>query len=125
MIEGDGERRKLVAVTRWVIWKLRNEVVWNDKGSGINTVVSLVHSTINQWDRAQDRNVNSLAAFVTEDDGAVKWIRPEGEVIKVNVDAATFEDTGRLATKPPESIRTSVNRDTVIHGPTSLQCRSS
>ncbi|KAK1360886.1 hypothetical protein POM88_045360 [Heracleum sosnowskyi] len=70
MIEGDGERRKLVAVTCWVIWKLRNEVVRNDKGAGINTVVSLVHSMINQWDRAQDRNVNSLATFVTEDDGA-------------------------------------------------------
>ncbi|KAL8120425.1 hypothetical protein AgCh_017560 [Apium graveolens] len=27
--------------------------------------------------------------------GAVKWTRPEGEVIKVNVDAAIFEETGR------------------------------
>ncbi|XP_074323705.1 uncharacterized protein LOC141660615 [Apium graveolens] len=29
--------------------------------------------------------------------GAVKWTRPEGEVIKVNVDAAIFEETGRYS----------------------------
>lgn len=90
MKEGDGDRRKLVAVTCWTIWKLRNKVVWNEKGASISTVVSLVYYTINQWERAQDRNINSLVAFVTEDDGAVKWARPEGEVIKINVDAAIF-----------------------------------
>lgn len=95
--EGNGERRKLVAVTCWVIWKFRNEIVWNGKGASTNAAVSLVFSTIHQWDRAQDRNFNSLAAFVTEEDGAVKWMRPEGEMIKVNVDAAIFEETGRYS----------------------------
>ncbi|KAL8134098.1 uncharacterized protein LOC141714606 [Apium graveolens] len=52
---------------------------------------------INQWDIAQDRNVNSLAVFVTEDDGAMKWTRPEGKAIKVNVDASIFEETGRYS----------------------------
>lgn len=82
-----------MAVTCWAIWKIRNEVVWNNKGASIGVIESLVHSTISQWDQAQARSILSTAAFMTEDDGAERWIKPEGTVIKINVDAAIFEDT--------------------------------
>lgn len=59
--------------------------------------MSLLHSTITYWDRYQDRNVNSVAAFLTSNDDLVKWVKPKEEVIKINVDDVTFEDVSRFS----------------------------
>lgn len=69
-------------MTCWALWKIHNELVWNNKGSSVDAVVALTHTSLDHWQRAQNRNVVPTANFLKEADGIVKWIKPGPAVIK-------------------------------------------
>ncbi|KAK1381578.1 hypothetical protein POM88_028322 [Heracleum sosnowskyi] len=92
----EGDNRKILVITCWAIWKVRNELVWKKKGSSVAAVGILAHNFLSQWSQAQDKNDVPTAAFLSTRDDSEKWIKPVGDV-KINVDAALFTETGRFS----------------------------
>ncbi|XP_060972143.1 uncharacterized protein LOC133038110 [Cannabis sativa] len=62
----DADQKKFLVALCWSIWNARNDKVWNNKVSSV------------------------------ESDGAEQWQPPHGDSIKVNVDAAIFADTNQF-----------------------------
>lgn len=79
--------RKLIAMMCWALRKVRNELVWNKKGSSVDAVIALAHTSLDQWARAQDKSVIPIAAFLTPEEGKEKWNKPGDDVTKINVDS--------------------------------------
>ncbi|KAM6582170.1 hypothetical protein CsatB_009172 [Cannabis sativa] len=88
--QADGEKRSLIAMTCWAIWKHRNELVWSDKSPTVVSVAHLAQALLADWTRAQDSTFNPTAAFLTDVDGAETWAKPVENTLKINVDAAIF-----------------------------------
>ena len=63
----------------------------------VETLCLLATNTLFQWSKAQDKFEVPLAAFLTEKDGAEKWMKPSMGKVKINVDAAIFPDQGRFS----------------------------
>lgn len=93
----EGDRKKDTVMICWAIRTVRIDQVWKNKGATVATVVFLAKTTLQNWTKAQDRNVVPVAAFLTEADGSERWIRPVGTSIKVNVDAALFTESGNYS----------------------------
>ena len=66
----DGEQRKLIAMTCWALWRMRNDSVWKGKSARASTVLVLAKSSLNQWTKAQDKFEVPKCAFLTSEDGA-------------------------------------------------------
>ncbi|XP_062094300.1 uncharacterized protein LOC133800357 [Humulus lupulus] len=89
----DDEQRKIVAMTCWALWRVRNDCVWNGKVARVATVTNLAKNTLYQWTKAQDKFEVPTVAFLIEEDGAAIWSRPAAGTIKINVDAALFSES--------------------------------
>ncbi|XP_060973984.1 uncharacterized protein LOC115694947 [Cannabis sativa] len=89
----DGEKRRLIAMTCWEIWKHRNELVWSDKSPTGASVAHLAQALFADWTRAQDSTFNPTTAFLTDVDGAETWAKQGGNTLKINVDVAIFLGT--------------------------------
>lgn len=76
----------------WAIWHARNDLVWNKKVSMVNKVVALSKEYLTQWKEAQSRTTTALLQPMFEGDGAQVWVKPQGNTVKITVDAAMFED---------------------------------
>lgn len=76
----------------WSIWKARNNLVWNQKHTQVSDVVNSAIQYLVQGRNAQSWSSKALFQSVIEEDGAEKWVVPQVDTIKVNVDAATFEE---------------------------------
>ncbi|KAL8155720.1 hypothetical protein AgCh_000936 [Apium graveolens] len=81
----------------WMIWKSRNEIVWNQKFMDCSNVVMLALSDLNQWKFVQDRSFSNSLGYMTQDDGLEQWQLPKENRVKVNSDAALFEDPNRYS----------------------------
>ena len=79
----------------WFLWKNRNDVVWKQRGSSVSDLVYAALSFLNQWKAAQDKNFDLSLSFITPEDGLEQWCPPPVNSVKVNVDAALFEDPSR------------------------------
>lgn len=86
-----------VAMLCWMIWKVRNELVWNQKSKGVSNVVESASMVLNQWQIAQDKSFVNHLSFMTQDDGFEHWRLPMANRVKVNVDAAIFEASNRYS----------------------------
>ncbi|XP_060962035.1 uncharacterized protein LOC133032185 [Cannabis sativa] len=85
-----------VAVVSWAIWRARNEFVWQKKSWSASNIVASARIVLDHYKFAQGRKGLSLAPL---DDGGrnlERWIAPELNKIKVNVDGALFEQEGRF-----------------------------
>ncbi|KAK1381575.1 hypothetical protein POM88_028319 [Heracleum sosnowskyi] len=87
-----GDNRKILVITCWATWKVQNELVWKKNGSSVAAVGILAHNFLSQWSQAQDKNDVPTAAFLRTRDGSEKWIKPVGDVVIINVDAALFTE---------------------------------
>ncbi|XP_074373800.1 uncharacterized protein LOC141714165 [Apium graveolens] len=76
----------------WAIWRHRNDVVWNSKFSNVNRVVASAKQYLLQWKCAQVNCSSASSRYVVQGDGALSWVRPQGNSIKVTVDVALFAD---------------------------------
>ncbi|XP_074351477.1 uncharacterized protein LOC141690587 [Apium graveolens] len=81
-----------VVTVCWAIWRHRNDVVWNKRYSNVNRVVALAKQYLLQWKFAQVNYSNASSRCEVQGDGAITWVRPQGNSIKVTVDAALFTD---------------------------------
>ncbi|XP_062085344.1 uncharacterized protein LOC133791431 [Humulus lupulus] len=89
----DEEQRKIIAMTCWALWRVRNDCVWKGKVARVATVTNLAKHTLVQWTKAQDKFEVPTATFLTKEDGAESWRKPAAGIVKINVDAALFSDS--------------------------------
>lgn len=82
---------KLLSVVCWSIWRGRNELVWNQKYDSVGEVVALARAIL----CAQNRTPIASQEYVYPGDGCEHWTKPATNTIKINVDAAIFEESTR------------------------------
>ncbi|XP_074352682.1 uncharacterized protein LOC141691828 [Apium graveolens] len=86
------DRRALVGTIAWSIWKGRNEKVWNNRSSSVNSMLYLANNYLTQWRATQSHSFVILPRAGLAEDGAMSWVKPQGTEVKVNVDAALFNE---------------------------------
>ncbi|XP_074361220.1 uncharacterized protein LOC141701477 [Apium graveolens] len=86
------ERRAEIATISWSLWKARNELAWNNRYTQISVVIALAKQYFVQWKFAQKNDTTTYFPVLEEGDGAVVWVKPQKNQIKISVDAARFEE---------------------------------
>ncbi|XP_074336956.1 uncharacterized protein LOC141674130 [Apium graveolens] len=76
----------------WALWRARNDVVWEKKYSRVNRVIASAKQYLLRWKCAPVTCSSVLFRFVVEEDGAITWVRPTRNSIKVTVDATLFAE---------------------------------
>lgn len=84
----------IISMITWALWKNRNEIVWKQKSKEPTNLVESAILVLNKWQGAQDRSFDLSFGFMTQSDGAEHWKQPNENTVKVNTDAALFEDSG-------------------------------
>lgn len=82
-----------IFMVAWAIWKNRNDIVWKQKGKDYVEIVQSDVQVLNYWESAQDKSFDSTIGFLTQSDGDVHWRQPQQGAVKVNTDAAIFEES--------------------------------
>uniref|UniRef100_A0A803PBV4 Reverse transcriptase domain-containing protein n=1 Tax=Cannabis sativa TaxID=3483 RepID=A0A803PBV4_CANSA len=85
-----------VAMISWAIWKAQNSCIWKDKRLSIVEVLTVANATLHHWRKAQHKDSIPSYDLQQPGDGNELWIKPDVSVVKVNVDAAFFEDESRF-----------------------------
>lgn len=88
------EKRQEAAMMLWSIWRGRNDLVWKQKGLQVRDIVVSARMVLNQWKKAQDRTFDNFMGLITDKDGREQWELPKANTVKVNCDAATFDEPG-------------------------------
>lgn len=87
----------LIAMVTWMLWKNRNDLVWNQRGLQVSEVVESAKSVLDQWRSVQDNSFDIYLGHMTQDDGHEHWRLPQYNRIKVNTDAAIFESSNKYS----------------------------
>lgn len=82
-----------IVMTCWMIWKSRNDLVWKQRSLEAREVVESAISVLNQWRYVQDKSFDKFMGYMTQDDGYEHWQLPKENRVKVNCDAAIFENS--------------------------------
>lgn len=88
----DNGKRAEVAAVCWSIWRARNEVVWNKRYTRVYVVIACAKQYLDQWRNAQKSVVCTSRPQLFEGDGSCVWVKPQESMIKVSVDASTFDE---------------------------------
>ncbi|XP_062112948.1 uncharacterized protein LOC133824099 [Humulus lupulus] len=64
------EKRQWAVMLLWALWKSRNDLVWQQRGSEVDEVIVLAKTVLNQWISAQDRSFDLSMGLVTQTDGS-------------------------------------------------------
>ncbi|XP_060969989.1 uncharacterized protein LOC115713780 [Cannabis sativa] len=88
----DSSKRCLIATLCWAIWSARNDFVWQKKVVNADRIVVLARGYLDQWTNAQNTLIESSWSGFQTGDGVEQWSAPSENSIKINVDAALFED---------------------------------
>ncbi|XP_074347458.1 uncharacterized protein LOC141686316 [Apium graveolens] len=75
------------------LWRNRNNIVWNQRGSNIAELVESANLYLSQWEIAQDKSFYNYLGFMTLADGNEQWQQPPEDMIKVNTDEACFVES--------------------------------
>lgn len=67
--EVDKKVWRIIRMICLAIWKARNQLVRNQKGMDVSTVVFHAHDLLNQWSSAHDKKFNSSMAWLKPGDG--------------------------------------------------------
>ena len=65
----DTKQIHVTVMVCWMIWKHRNELVWNQRSLEITEVVESAYSILNQWKSVQDRTFDQFMGYMTQNDG--------------------------------------------------------
>ncbi|XP_060969090.1 uncharacterized protein LOC133036597 [Cannabis sativa] len=86
------DRIERLAMLLWGVWRARNDLVWNNKALSVERVVNAAITYLDSWKNAQleNRVVSPISGPITF--GCEQWAKPCFGEIKVNCDAAVFED---------------------------------
>ncbi|XP_060970040.1 uncharacterized protein LOC133037193 [Cannabis sativa] len=88
----DKEKRELLVALSWSIWNARNDKVWQNKIVGVDNIVTSAKTFLNQWKNAQDSVIETTFSGSLAEDAAVCWVPPYDNSVKINVDAAMFNE---------------------------------
>lgn len=77
----------------WMLWKNRNDLIWNQRSLEMFEVVQSAKTNLIQWQSVQDRTFDRFMGFMTHEDGQERWSPPMCNRIKINVDAAIFDSS--------------------------------
>lgn len=86
------DKFEVIAMICWNIWKARNEV-WKSKSTLVSEVLSTSVVFLDQWKIAHNRDSCANLPMAVAGDGARTWVKPQSSQIKINVDAALFEES--------------------------------
>ncbi|KAL8099525.1 hypothetical protein AgCh_031966 [Apium graveolens] len=86
------DTRAELAIICWAIWKARNNLVWNQQRSQIDSVVHLAKHHLKLWKNAQSWSSITLFQNTVKGDRSEQWVKPQTGVIKVTADGATFSE---------------------------------
>lgn len=86
-----------VFMVAWALWKNRNDIVWQQKSKEYVEIVTSAVQVLNNWESAQDKSFDNTIGFLTQADGDVHWKQPQIGIVKVNTDAALFDDLNRYS----------------------------
>ena len=75
----------------WNIWLRRNRWVFDGKKCDIPTVVGRIMAGLEEYKMAREEEMEHVTATKV---GLNKWLPPEGNMIKLNTDAAIFPEGG-------------------------------
>lgn len=81
----------------WMVWKNRNDLVWNQHSLEAKEVVESARTVLNQWRQVQDKSFDDFLGYMTQDDGHELWQKPQLNRVKVNTDAAIFEHSNQYS----------------------------
>ncbi|KAL8110299.1 hypothetical protein AgCh_026140 [Apium graveolens] len=74
-----------------MLWKNRNDLVWNQHSADSAEVIESTISVLNQWRSVQD--MDRFMGYITQEDGDEHWNPPPFDSIKINTDATIFQDS--------------------------------
>ncbi|XP_074337025.1 uncharacterized protein LOC141674201 [Apium graveolens] len=92
-----GKDVRMKVMVCWALWKARNELVWDQKGREVTEIITSAATVLNQWSNAQDKNFDCFLGFITQEEGDEQWTLPTQDTIKLNTDAAIFEELNRYS----------------------------
>lgn len=72
---------------------MNNDLVWNQHGLDANEVVQSAFAVLNQWTSAQDKTFDQFMGYMIQEDGHEHWQQPTMNKVKINIDAAIFEES--------------------------------
>ncbi|XP_060962284.1 uncharacterized protein LOC115695594 [Cannabis sativa] len=90
------DRIERLAMLLWGVWGARNDLVWNNKALSVERVVNFAITYLDSWKNAQLESRGVLPIFGPNTFGCEQWAKPCFGEIKVNCDAAVFEDDNIL-----------------------------
>ncbi|XP_074327609.1 uncharacterized protein LOC141665523 [Apium graveolens] len=82
-----------VVMICWLLWKNKNDLIWNQQSMEASEVVSSACSVLNQWNSVQDRTFDHFMGYMIPEDGDEHWRHPPVNSVKINTDAAIFEES--------------------------------
>lgn len=94
MVVQSKEKVERISMLAWGLWKNRNTIVWEQKSMAVTEVVDSALLSLNQLKSAQDRSFDSSLGFMTQADGHEHWEQPLQGTVKINNDAAIFDNLG-------------------------------
>lgn len=81
----------------WMVWKSRNDLIWNQRSMEPNEVVESACSVLDQWKNVQDRSFDRFLGYMTPEDGCEHWSLPSPNSVKINSDAAIFKESNKYS----------------------------
>ncbi|XP_074342549.1 uncharacterized protein LOC141680145 [Apium graveolens] len=78
-----------------ILHKNRNDIIWKQHASGSQELVNSALSILNQWKSVQDKSFDSSLGYICPEVGQEQWHLPESNSVKINTDAALFENPSR------------------------------
>ncbi|XP_063943440.1 uncharacterized protein LOC108208212 [Daucus carota subsp. sativus] len=91
----DKEEHGEIVALCWSIWQSRNNLVWNQKKCEVNFVVFSTKQYLAEWKNTQVMSTQALYQDVKHGDGAISWVRPKKDVVKITIDAALFAESSK------------------------------
>ncbi|KAL8108560.1 hypothetical protein AgCh_024870 [Apium graveolens] len=83
----------LIVMVCWMMWKNRNDLVWNQHCLDSAEVLESATSVLNQWRSVQDKTFDRFMGYMTQEDGEEHWYKPQINSVKINTDAAIFKES--------------------------------
>ncbi|XP_074378344.1 uncharacterized protein LOC141719879 [Apium graveolens] len=77
----------------WMLWKNRNDLVWNQHSLDSAGVIESIMSVLNQWRSVQDKTFDHFMGYMTQEDGDGHWNPPSFNSVKINTDATIFKES--------------------------------
>lgn len=83
------------AMLCWMIWKYRNDLVWNRTCLEVTEAMFSARVALNQWKAVQDKSFDRSWCLLNAYDGAELWTPSTENQIKINTGDVVYETSNR------------------------------